>query len=45
MRHLISNLAGVSGNATLREDLVLFDNETQGESTSIESFEDFAPLA
>jgi len=43
MRHLISNLSGVSGNATLREDLVLFDNETQGES-SIEAFEDFAPL-
>ena len=44
MRHLISNLSGVSGNATLREDLVLFDNETQGES-SIEAFEDFATLA
>jgi hypothetical protein len=33
MRHLISNLAGVSGNATLREDLVLFDNETEGDAS------------
>lgn len=27
LRMLVSTLVGVSGNATLREDLMLFDNE------------------